>query len=124
MLNKIEFVQNMFRDIFEAINPTKIPNYFSNPFHLETNGEIMDYDQFVSHVGELVNTHAKVKFHFPFDDAFLSTDGKKAVTRYRIETEWKSGRHDELIVMAIYEFENGKISKWWETVHLLKSSSV
>lgn len=60
-----DFILNMYKDLFQDTDVSKIPDYCSPDFVKENNYDISDYKEFVTHVEDL-KTKSKVDFNIEF----------------------------------------------------------
>ena len=60
-----EFIENMYRDLFQNPDPSKVTTYCASNFMKDNNYDVSNYDEFVAHVKDLT-TKDKVTFDIEY----------------------------------------------------------
>ena len=103
----------MFAEVIGKKNSSLIPSYYHHEFVLYANGQVTNYEEFLSsHQQHLSSTKI---YQFEYDDeTFIEKDGKLA-GRIWITVSVPNGTPHKIEVVLIVQYKDGKIFRIWET---------
>jgi ketosteroid isomerase-like protein len=114
------FLQQMFDTFCDPNAPIeKVTAFFSPDYVQDVDGKVLNYAEFVKHLGVLKSTVEKEVITLQK----VATNGPTVADIHIVDAQKKNGETIRLKVIAFYTIENGKIVRLEELTHLLKGSA-
>lgn len=108
-------LKEMFSEMVVKKNAALIPHYYHPEFLLYSNGKTMDYEETVRFHEKIYQTSIQYKIDYDEQTA-LYQDNKVAVRMY-ITTSKPGENENELELILIAHFKDGKIYRVWELTY-------
>lgn len=108
----IDVLKEMFQEMVVKKDPEKISKYYHPDFLLYTNGEIWDYNRFLSSHLEIYET--SIQYKIDYDEETFLEQGDKLAARVYITTQRAHESAKEIEVILIAQFKEHKIYRLWE----------
>jgi hypothetical protein len=111
----IEQLKDMFEDMVVKKDISKVPMYYHRDFLLYTNGQEINYKEFLE-------SHAKyyatpIKYEIEYDEDTFLEQGEKLAGRIWITTSRPNESPKKIEVILIAEFKDNKIYRLWELTY-------
>jgi ketosteroid isomerase-like protein len=110
----VAIVKNMFHEFAEKKDISKLDQYYSKNFVLESNGQHFSYKQYKDLEGGIYKTLKSLKVTHYYD---IFASQNKVAARMSIKLVLKNGKQHEFQVMMIALIKNHKIAKLWELTY-------
>lgn len=110
----VAIVKNMFHEFAEKKDISKLDQYYSKNFVLESNGQRFSYQQYKDLEGGIYKTLKSLKVTHYYD---IFASQNKVAARMSIKLVLKNGKQHEFQVMMIALIKNHKIAKLWELTY-------
>lgn len=109
----IELIKNMFSEFADKRDISKLDNFYSKDFTMESNGQHYNYQEFKNVEQSIFKKikNQKDTYH----DIFATSD--KVVSRMTIKLTHQDGKIDEYQVILIALIKDNKIAKIWEVTY-------
>ncbi|CAF4510025.1 unnamed protein product, partial [Didymodactylos carnosus] len=92
----------------------RIAEFVHPDYHLETNGNMLNFDQFVSHIRALTEVTARMTVTFNR----IVAKNDRIATFHHAQGEKKDGSHISGEVIAIFGFRDGRIATCYECAEI------
>jgi hypothetical protein len=110
----IALLREMFAEMVEAKDISKVPVYYAEDLTLRTNGRVQGYEQFLAdHRSYYASA---VTYSVELDEDTLVEQGERVAGRCWITTARPGEEPVRLEVLLIARYRDGKITDLWELV--------
>ncbi len=96
--------------------PAEFHPYYSKDYIQNVDGKTLNYAEFLAHMDDLHKTLESLKIEF----LDMLAEGDKVATRHIAHATKKDGKKVEVLVVAVFGFQAGKIISCDELTHLVK----
>lgn len=107
-----QLLQEMFNEMVLKKDATKISYYYREDFLLYTNGETMNFEEFVLSHQKIYST--PIQYSIAYDKETWVEQGEKIAGRVWITTQRPKEAGREIEVILIAQFKEEKIYRLWE----------
>jgi hypothetical protein len=107
-----ELMQEMFSQMVEAKDITKVGKYYNPDFELYTNGQVQDYESF--HAGHARVYPTEISYAVEYDDDAWVESAERLGGRMWITTKRPGEDATRIEVIFLATFRAGKIHRLWE----------
>lgn len=96
------FILEMYTDLFQNPDSSKVPDYCSSDFIKENNYDVSDYDDFIAHVDDL-KSKGKVNFNIEF---IINVPGKVLIRTIVNNATQIKGSAPLSLLMSYWQFND------------------
>ncbi len=115
------FLHALFEQLFDPAVPSEaIGAYFHPDYQQLVDGKILNFTDFIAHVGVLKSTLASAQVTFEQ----ILVNGQEWADIHYVDAVKQDGSRLRVKVLAFYIFRDGKISRIEELTHLEQGSAV
>ncbi len=109
----IDLLNNCYGEMLEPLKPELVPHYFHPGYQQTTDGQVSNYDDFVTHMHELKREISSLKI-LPFEEIVADDTNNKLCVRYTCRIERANGVKGSLPMFCMFEFADNKIIRVFE----------
>lgn len=111
----LEKIKEMFSEMVIKKNASLIPIYYHKDFLLYSNGEVTDYEAFLTSHQEYYSSPKEYKIEYDHE-TFLE-EGQKLALRVWITVSMPKEKPKKIEVILIAEYKENKIYRLWELTY-------
>lgn len=111
----ISLLKEMFAKVTVAKNDNAIPLYYDKDFKLYSNGNAMEYQEFLQLHQAIYKT--PIQYKIRYDEKAFVEQGNKVAGRLFIATKKPNEPEREIEVILIAEYKKNKLYRVWELTY-------